>query len=190
MKQKINPQPSEAISGSQGKTRYVLEDVFWVPLSNCSSMRSTHFVLPERHSAIPVIGPLQSRKPSFTSEGVLIMNSTQRQLIVVTDLCELNGRICPLPAVPNALVSPGCNDQLKFGDQLELRRPDGTVTKVELQGLQWSSSGEEELFIELGPPVTKQDLPPGTTIWMVSGTQKSGTLATIKSSNGLPRHCA
>jgi len=98
------------------------------------------------------------------------MNSTQRRLVVVADLCELTGRIFPLPAVPNALLHPEPEEPLKPGDQLELRRPDGTVTKVMLHGLQWTSSGEEGLFIELGPQVTKQHLPRGTEIWRMSAT--------------------
>jgi hypothetical protein len=69
MKQKINPQPSEAISGSLGKTRYVLEDVFWVPLGNCSSLRSTPSVSPERHSEIPNIGEASSLGDSESSSA-------------------------------------------------------------------------------------------------------------------------
>ncbi len=100
------------------------------------------------------------------------MNSTQRRLLVVTDLCEVAERgIYPLPPVPRALMNSDQGERLKPGDQLELRRPDGTVTKAKLSGLQWASSGEAGLFIELGPPVTKDDVPPGTEIWRVSDKQ-------------------
>ena len=64
------------------------------------------------------------------------MKATRRRLIIVTDVFELSGRaIGPLPVVPHALINPGPGEQLKPGDQLELRRPDGTVTKVKLCAL-------------------------------------------------------
>jgi len=34
MNEKINPGASTGTSRSEGKTKYVLEDVFWVPVSN------------------------------------------------------------------------------------------------------------------------------------------------------------
>ena len=96
----------------------------------------------------------------------MFIDSTERRLIVVTDLCEIVGRIYPLPVVPEALVNPKTGERLQLGDLLELRRPDGSVAKVELYGPQWASSGKG-LFIELGPSVTKDDLPLGTEIWKV-----------------------
>jgi hypothetical protein len=45
MNEKTKPRLSTAICRSQGKTKYVLEDVFWVPISNCSSR---HLTLPGR----------------------------------------------------------------------------------------------------------------------------------------------
>jgi hypothetical protein len=39
-----------AQSASQEKRKYVLEDVFWVPVNNCSSRRSTSGDKPERRS--------------------------------------------------------------------------------------------------------------------------------------------
>jgi hypothetical protein len=50
MSKKIQPRPPVAISGSQGSVKYVLEDVFWVPISNSRWKRSTSLVLPELHS--------------------------------------------------------------------------------------------------------------------------------------------
>ena len=55
MNEKINPRYETATSCSQGKTEYVLEDVFWVPISNCSAR---HLTLPghiEPHSQKPDI---------------------------------------------------------------------------------------------------------------------------------------
>ena len=47
MNEKIHPGPSATISLSQGTRKYVLEDVFWVPLGH------TPPVLPERHLEKP-----------------------------------------------------------------------------------------------------------------------------------------
>lgn len=100
----------------------------------------------------------------------MLIDSIERRLIVVTDLCEIVGRIYPLPVVPEVLVNPVAGERLQSGDHLELRRPDGSVAKVKLYGLQWASSGKG-LFIELGPSVTKDDLPVGTEIWKVIETK-------------------
>jgi len=48
--EKIHPRSSETISAPQGERKYILEGVFWVPISNCSSRHSTSLVLPELHS--------------------------------------------------------------------------------------------------------------------------------------------
>lgn len=48
MNEEISLRPSEAISSSQEKRKYVLADVFWVPLG--SYRRSTSSVLPELRS--------------------------------------------------------------------------------------------------------------------------------------------
>jgi hypothetical protein len=38
---------SAAISAAQEERKYVLEDVFWVPISNCSSSHSVFPAIPE-----------------------------------------------------------------------------------------------------------------------------------------------
>jgi len=55
MNEKINPRFSSAISRSHGKAKYVLEDVFWVPISNCSS----------RHFSPPICPELNAEKPDI-----------------------------------------------------------------------------------------------------------------------------
>jgi len=100
------------------------------------------------------------------------MNTTEQRLIVVTDVFEITGRgICPAPLVPHELINPKPGERLRPGDQLELRKPDGTVTKVKLYGLAWFSPSKGGLGIELGSTVTKADVPIGTEIWKVSGGQ-------------------
>ena len=49
MKEKILRRLSATISGSQVERKYVLEDVFWVPLTNCRCIHSASPVLPEFH---------------------------------------------------------------------------------------------------------------------------------------------
>ena len=89
-----------------------------------------------------------------------------RQLIVVTDLFEVAGRcICVLPVVPHALVDPQHGKPLKAGDELELRRPNGTAIKVTLLGLRWPVPSEGGLVIQLDPSISKDDIPLGTEIW-------------------------
>jgi len=58
MNKKLNPRPSAASSRSQGERKYVLEDVFWVPISNCS----------ERHSDSAV--PAQDRPDTCDASEV------------------------------------------------------------------------------------------------------------------------
>jgi hypothetical protein len=50
MYKKIRSRLLAAISASQEKREYVLESVFWVPLSNCGSKRSTSRLVPELRS--------------------------------------------------------------------------------------------------------------------------------------------
>lgn len=64
------------------------------------------------------------------------MNSSSRLLIVVADRCDIAGCcIYPLPVVPDVLIKPEFGEPLKPGDQLELRRPDGSLANVILQAL-------------------------------------------------------
>jgi hypothetical protein len=47
MFKKIRSRLTAAISASQEKREYVLEDVFWVPIGNCRSKSSTSRLVPE-----------------------------------------------------------------------------------------------------------------------------------------------
>jgi hypothetical protein len=98
------------------------------------------------------------------------MNLTERQLITVTDVFEIAGRgIFAAPAVPYALIDSGPGERLRPGDQLELRRPDGSVARVKLCSLEWPSPSKGGLILNLGASITKADIPVGTEIWRVSG---------------------
>ena len=92
----------------------------------------------------------------------------ERQLIIVTEVFEVAGRcICPLPVVPNSLISAQQGEWLKPGDQLELRRPNGKVTRVRLYGLGLLLPERDGLVIQLEPTISKHDIPTGTEIWKV-----------------------
>jgi hypothetical protein len=96
------------------------------------------------------------------------MNSTGRRLIVVTAIIKITGRgICPLPFVPHALMCSESDQGLKAGDQLELRRPDGSVSRVKLCSLEWPSPHKDGLILMLESSVAENEIPLGTEIWTV-----------------------
>jgi hypothetical protein len=96
------------------------------------------------------------------------MNSTERLLITVSEVFEVVGRcVCPLPVVPHTLIAPAGGEPLRPGDQLELRKPDGTVIRVKLYGLGFLSPPEDGLVIQLEPSIGKHDVPIGSEIWKV-----------------------
>jgi hypothetical protein len=100
------------------------------------------------------------------------MNSTDRRLITVIDVFEIAGRgIFAVPVVPYALIGSESGERLQPGDQLELRRPDGRVTRVKLCSLEWPSPSQGGLILNLGASLTKADVPPGTEIWRVSAAR-------------------
>ena len=88
MNEKINPGFSRATSCSQGKTKYVLEDVFWVPISNCSSRHSTLPALIKPHSKKPDIGEVSgSDKSEIRASGTAASRVQQP-----TNLSRVRGR--------------------------------------------------------------------------------------------------
>lgn len=98
-----------------------------------------------------------------------LMNA-ERQLITVTEVFEIVGRgVFVAPVVPYALIDAAPNERLQRGDQLELRRPDGSVVRVKLCGLAWPSPHQGGLILSLGTSLAKADIPLGTEIWRVSG---------------------
>jgi hypothetical protein len=93
------------------------------------------------------------------------MIANPRHLTTVTDVFELSdGTLNVAPLVPIAICDQA---RLKPGDQLELRSPDGRILKAKLCQLGWLSPSKGALCIQLIPPVTKDDLSPGTQIWKV-----------------------
>src|ERR1700739_3705108 len=82
MNEKINLRASMATSCLGEKTKYVLEDVFWVPVSNCSAR---HFTLPghlELHSKKPDIGEVSSSGGSETRTSSTVASLVQRPKIL------------------------------------------------------------------------------------------------------------
>jgi len=88
MNKKINPRFSRAASCSQGKPKYVLEDVFWVPISNCSSRHFTLTAGIEIHFKKPDIGELSSPHESETWASGTAASLVQRP----ANLSRVRGR--------------------------------------------------------------------------------------------------
>lgn len=66
MNKKMDPRLPAASSRSQGGRKYVLEDVFWVPVSNCSDRHSD--------SALP------SQNRPDTDDTSKVSNPVEREL--------------------------------------------------------------------------------------------------------------
>jgi hypothetical protein len=87
------------------------------------------------------------------------------QLIVVSDIFEFqDGTVHFAPAVP---IPTADRVFLRAGDQLELRRPDGSVIKTTLHGIDCFSPSNGMVGLGLGKPLSKTDIPVGTEIWKV-----------------------
>ena len=86
-------------------------------------------------------------------------------LIVVADIFEFqDGTLHFAPAVPFAVADEA---SLKPGDNLELRRPDGTIVKAGLVGIDLFRPSNGTVGLCLSKPLTKVDIPVGTEIWKV-----------------------
>jgi hypothetical protein len=86
-------------------------------------------------------------------------------LTVVADIFEFqDGTLHFAPAVPFAVADEA---RLKPGDHLELRRPDGSIVKANLLGVDRFSPSNGTVGLCLSKPLTKTDVPVGTEIWKV-----------------------
>jgi hypothetical protein len=93
------------------------------------------------------------------------MSSIPAQLIVFSDVFEFrDGTLHFIPTVPFAVAD---QVRLKVGDDLELRRPDGSVIKATLLGFDMFSPSNWTVGLSLGKPLGKSDVPVGTEIWEV-----------------------
>lgn len=84
-----------------------------------------------------------------------------RRLVVVDAILQFQDgtlHFSPLVAIP-AL------EEVKAGDPLELRRPDGTTIKTTLYGLDWPSPTCGQMGLSVNKPLTQADIPVGTEIW-------------------------
>ena len=96
------------------------------------------------------------------------MNSTERRLMIVTNIVKITGRgIAAWPVVPHELICSDSGERLKPGDPVELRRPDGIKSRVQLHSLEWPSPNMGGLILMFGASVTAEEIPFGTEIWTV-----------------------
>ena len=87
------------------------------------------------------------------------------QLIVVSDIFEFqDGTLHFSPGIP---IPRADRVRLRAGDQLELRRPDGSIIKTTLYGIDLFSQSDGMVGLGLGKPLSKTDIPIGTEIWKV-----------------------
>jgi hypothetical protein len=108
----------------------------------------------------------------LTHWDALSMGTVPRLLVTVTDVFVFtDGTLNIAPLVPFAVCDREPGEQLKQGDQLELRGPDGKVIKTTLYQLGLPYPSQVAACIQLVPPVTKEDLAPGTQIWKLSGPE-------------------
>jgi hypothetical protein len=103
MNNKINPRASTATSCSEGETKYVLEDVFWVPISNC---RARHFTSPghvELHPQNPNIGEVSISNKSETWASSAVASLVQQSPI----LSRVRARFAQTSGKRRSAVSDG-----------------------------------------------------------------------------------
>jgi hypothetical protein len=93
------------------------------------------------------------------------MSSIPKRVIVVSDVSEFqDGTLHFSPAVRFPAAD---RLRLKVGDHLELRRPDGTIIKSVLHGIDTFSPSNGTVGLCISKPFTKTDIPVGTEIWKV-----------------------
>jgi hypothetical protein len=90
-------------------------------------------------------------------------------LITISEVFEFqDGTLHFAPAVPFAVVEGA---GLKQGDQLELRRPDGTTLITTLHSFDFLVPSHGKVGLCLNKPLTKDEIPVGTEIWKVGGRE-------------------
>jgi hypothetical protein len=84
-------------------------------------------------------------------------------LIVVADTFEFNdGTLHFVPALPHEVAEQA---HLKQGDELELRRPDGTTVRTRLYACDFLTTNHGRIGLSVNKPLTKADVPVGTEVW-------------------------
>jgi hypothetical protein len=92
------------------------------------------------------------------------MSANPRCLFVVSDTFIIRGRgivLCPG-------IIPKGEERFRWGDSVELRRPDGTVLRVKIAIELLSPTPKDGSFpILLAEPSRKEDVPIGTEVWSI-----------------------
>jgi hypothetical protein len=85
----------------------------------------------------------------------------------VEEILRITGRpLCIFPGLPKG----GPPNPIRVGDQIELRRPDGTVLKTSLAGIEHAKGldGKSWWPLTLSPDIMEADVPIGTEIWWIA----------------------
>ncbi len=88
----------------------------------------------------------------------------------VEDVFEFEGRGCVL--VPGISDSVPKDFVVRFGDPIELRKPDGSVVRTHIYGIEIPAgpNRRKDCFpISLPPEFTKRGIPIGTEVWLALG---------------------
>lgn len=86
-------------------------------------------------------------------------------LIIVEETFEFqDGTIHFAPALSHEVID---RERLKRGDNLEMRRPDGTSITTTLHSLDFLRPSHGKCGLCVNKPLTKSDIPAGTEIWKI-----------------------
>ena len=83
-------------------------------------------------------------------------------ICVVEDVFQITGRGCVI--VPGLPI--GAEIQVRIGDALVLRRPDGSEVATSIRGMESGVRRENGGIAILLADVTKADVPIGTEVWL------------------------
>ena len=96
-------------------------------------------------------------------------------LMVVDDLYEITGRgvrrVALMPGLPLHML----REKVVAGDELELRRPDGTTQRAIFTAYQIPRpvSRESNFALVISGPVDRAEVPIGTEVWWIAHAKKS-----------------
>jgi len=97
------------------------------------------------------------------------MRTTVSFLLVIEETFEFqDGTLHFAPAVPFAVADAA---QLKQGDKLDLKRPNGTSVRTRLHCFDFLVPSRGNVGICVNAPLTKADIPAGTEVWKISNDE-------------------
>jgi hypothetical protein len=97
---------------------------------------------------------------------------------VVEDTFAIRDRgLVPVPG-----IVPHGDERFRVGDPIMLKRPDGSVVKTRIGGLELVCPNQRHDVVILLRELSKEDVPIGTEVWSMSPSEEAST--GTESSNG------